>query len=463
MSKFETIVAPVTPCINSPVAIVRVSGPYSYNLAFKICGLSLVPRAATFCSFKNSESKVFDSGIAIFFKSPSSFTGEDIVEFHCHGGLGVLDILIETCLDQNNVINPIRLALPGEFSKRAFLNNKISLLEAEAIANVINSSSIQEVLALKNSVSNDFEFMLNNLSAMLLNCRAELEARIDFVEDNLGDLEVELLMQNVMEIKSIITKCILFAENGNNLKSLGKVVLIGATNVGKSSLLNYLSMKDSAIVSNTEGTTRDVIRETVNIGNQLQIRVSDTAGVRFTSSDVEREGVRRTWREINDANCLLFLCDLSSKSRASELALRDEVVKRIKNKNVRLITIFNKLDKVNKNDVEDILSNIEGSYFAISVKSGEGMDALRSELRNIFSRQDLVDFRECLIVSKRVTLNLSNILNFVIDALKNIEFRKFDLCAEDLKNAQTMVNSIMGKDVSDDLLETIFSKFCIGK
>ena len=463
MSKLETIVAPVTPCINSPVAIVRASGPFSYNLASNICGLSLVPRVATLCSFKTNASKVFDSGIAIFFKSPSSFTGEDIVEFHCHGGLGVLDILIETCLNQNNSINPIRLALPGEFSKRAFLNNKISLLEAEAIASIINTSSADEVLALKNSVSSDFESMLIDLSAMMLKCRAELEAKIDFVEDNLGDLEIELLLENVNKIKTIVSNCMLFVENGNNLKSLGKVVIVGATNAGKSSLLNYLSMKESAIVSNSKGTTRDVIRETVNIGDQLQIRISDTAGVRSTNNDVEKEGVRRTWNEINDANCLLYVCDLSSKSRAFELELRKKVIDKIKNKNIHLITIFNKLDKVNANDLRNALSEVEGTYFTISLKSGEGLDDLRDELKKVFSKQHLLNYRECLIVSKRVTLGLSDVFISIVDALKNIKFRKFDLCAEDLKKAHTLVKNIIGNDASDELLDTIFSKFCIGK
>ncbi len=463
MSKFETIVAPVTPCINSPVAIVRVSGPFSYDLALKICGLNLAPRVATFCSFKTSKSRVFDSGIAIFFKSPSSFTGEDIVEFHCHGGLGVLDILIETCLSQNNLTNPVRLALPGEFSKRAFLNNKISLLEAESIASIINSSKAEEVLALKNSVSKDFENMLKDLSAMLLKCRAELEARIDFVEDNLGDIEVELLLKDVKKIKSIVSDCILFTENGNNLKSKGKVVLVGATNAGKSSLLNYLSMKNSAIVSNSKGTTRDVIRETVNIGNQLQICISDTAGVRLTNDDVEKEGVRRTWNEIDDANCLLFVCDLSSKSLTDELELRQEVVNKIKNKNINLITIFNKIDMVNVNDMQSVLFEIEGSYFTVSVKSGEGLDDLKDELKKVFSKQHLLNYRECLIVSKRVNLGLSDVFTSVLDALKNIDFKKFDLCAEDLKKAHSLVKNIIGNDVSDELLDTIFSKFCIGK
>ena len=463
MSKFETIVAPVTPCINSPVAIVRVSGPLSYDLALKICGLSLVPRTATFCSFKNIDSKVFDSGIAIFFKSPASFTGEDIVEFHCHGGLGVLDILIQTCLNQDNLENPIRLASPGEFSKRAFLNNKISLLEAESIANTINTSSAQEVLALKNSISKDFEVMLDNLSVMFLNCRAELESRIDFVEDNLGDLQVELLLSDVNKIKSTISNCMLFVENGNNLKSIGKVVLVGATNVGKSSLLNYFSMKDSAIVSSLKVTTRDVIRETINIGNRLQLSISDTAGVRLTTNDVEKEGVRRTWSEIDDANCLLYVCDISSRSVGSELALRQEVVQRIKNKNIQLITVFNKLDKASTTDISDALMNIQGSYFTVSVKSGEGLDDLKEELKNIFSKQHLVNYRECLIVSKRVTVGLGDVFSYVVDALKNINFKRFDLCAEDLKKAHNVLKNIIGKDVSDELLDSIFSKFCIGK
>ena len=463
MSKFETIVAPVTPCINSPVAIVRVSGPLSYDLALKICGLSLVPRTATFCSFKNIESEVFDSGIAIFFKSPASFTGEDIVEFHCHGGLGVLDILIQTCLNQDNLENPIRLALPGEFSKRAFLNNKISLLEAESIANTINTSSAQEVLALKNSISKDFEAMLDDLSVMFLNCRAELESRIDFVEDNLGDLQVELLLSDVNKIKSTISNCMLFVENGNNLKSIGKVVLVGATNVGKSSLLNYFSMKDSAIVSSLKGTTRDVIRETINIGNRLQLSISDTAGVRLTTNDVEKEGVRRTWSEIDDANCLLYVCDISSRSVGSELALRQEVVQRIKNKNIQLITVFNKLDKASTTDISDALMNIQGSYFTVSVKSGEGLDDLKEELKNIFSKQHLVNYRECLIVSKRVTIGLGDVFSYVVHALKNINFKRFDLCAEDLKKAHNVLKNIIGKDVSDELLDSIFSKFCIGK
>ena len=463
MSKFETIIAPITPCINSPVAIVRASGPFSYELAFKICGLNLTPRVATFCSFKTSKLKKFDTGLAIFFKAPSSFTGEDVVEFHCHGGLGVLDVLIQTCLSQNNLDNPIRLALPGEFSKRAFLNDKISLIQAEAIANIINTSSAQEVLALKNSVSNEFEKMLEELSSMLLKCRAELESRIDFVEDNLGDLEVELLLKDVKSIKLTVSNILLFIENGDNLKSLPKVVLAGASNVGKSSLLNFFSMKDSAIVSNTQGTTRDVIRETVNISNQLQVKLSDTAGVRLTVNDVEKEGVNRTWSEIDDANCLLFLCDLSSKSLANELALRDEVVKRIKNKNIHLITVFNKLDMVNEEDVKSTFSNIKGSCFNVSVKTGKGLNELKDELKKVFSKQNLINYRECLIVSKRVSVSLGDVLGYLMEAIKNIDFKQFDLCAEDLKKAHSLVKSIIGSEIPDELLDTIFAKFCIGK
>jgi tRNA modification GTPase len=462
MLKFETIVAPVTPYLNSPVGIVRLSGPSSLTIALKICGSVLVPRVATYSIFSSQDSVEFDRGIVLYFKGPHSFTGEDVIEFQCHGGLGVIDLLIDTCLNFNSPNCLIRLASPGEFSKRAFLNSKINLIEAEAIADIINASTMETVKAINNSLSGRFGSLLDELSDLLLAVRAGLEAKIDFVEDNLGALEVDLLLANVRNVKDKLSNCLAFSRNGNTLQNIGKLVLLGSTNVGKSSLLNSFSLKDSSIVSKYRGTTRDVVREFINVDN-TKIQVSDTAGIRETSNDVEKEGVRRTWLEVEDSSCLLFVCDISSKSIDDDLLFREEVLAKIKNQNKHLITVVNKIDKIK--DKESIIkdSKFDNSCFFISAKTGEGLNELKQEISKIFSNHDLVNYSECLVVTKRVELNLKECFLNVDKALDNIFFKKFDLCAEDLKKAHFSIKEIIGEDVSDELLDKIFSTFCIGK
>ncbi len=460
MLKFETIVAPVTPSINSPVGIVRVSGPLSKSLALKICGLDLVPRFATYCPFKTIQGDDFDMGIAIFFKGPNSFTGEDVVEFQCHGGLGVVDLLVKTCLEYKANDGKTRLAEPGEYSKRAYLNDRIDLIEAEAIADMINASTANEVKVINKSLSGNFGVILKEISERILSVRAELEARIDFVEDNLGNIEINLLKKNIDFINSQIANCIDFSKNGKDLLATGKVALIGPSNVGKSSLLNYFSMKDSAIVSNAEGTTRDVIREIVKIENHTKLQFSDTAGIRNSFEEVEKEGIKRSWMEIEKANCLLFICDASSKSLKEELELRDKVSKFVDKKGKTLITVFNKIDKIGSNDFVNELSN---QGFTTSVKTGKGLCELKNELRKIFTKKNFGNSLDCLIVSERIELNLKDSEKHILEAIKKIKFKQFDLCAEDLKQAHSSIKKIIGFDNSDDLLDKIFSSFCIGK
>lgn len=463
MSKFDTVVAPLTPSFNSPVGIVRISGPSSVEISSIITGKILIPRYATFCTFKTLDKFEFDRGIAIYFKSPNSFTGEDVVEFQCHGGLGVIDLLIESCLNFKASFGTTRLAAPGEFSKRAFLNNRINLIEAEAIADIICASSTDAVKAINNSLSGKFGSLIRDLSNDVLVVRADLEAKIDFVEDNLGVLEISTILKNVNLIRCSILSCLNFAENGKKISLVPKVALVGPTNVGKSSILNYFSNNDSAIVSDSKGTTRDVIREIIRIDDQLSIQVSDTAGIRDTSESVEAEGVKRSWSEIEAANCLIFISDYSSDSLDQDLILRDEVLNKIKDKNKLLITVFNKVDKIPKSELKSKPKSIKGECFFVSAKSGEGLLELKQKLKSLFSKQDLINHTECLIISKRIEVDLKESLFHINNSLENIKLKQFDLCAEDLKQAHFSIKRIEGREVSDDLLDKIFSSFCIGK
>ena len=463
MSKFETIVAPVTPCFNSPVGIVRVSGPLSIGVASKICAIDLIPRYASYCVFKTLNSVEFDRGIVIFFKGPNSFTGEDVIEFHCHGGLGVIDILIEACLNYETSNGSIRLAQPGEFSKRAFLNNKINLIEAEAIAEMINASTSDAVKAINNSLSGNFGVMLDRLFDMILSVRAELEAKIDFVEDNLGPIEIKLFFKNLQEIKLLICKCLEFAENGKQLNFIGKIVLLGTTNVGKSSILNFFSMKDSAIVSTYKGTTRDVVREVIKIDDQIKLQICDTAGIRETYDEVEREGVKRAWNEIEDADCLLYVCDITNGFLEEQISIRNKVKNKINRENINFITVFNKIDKLEEDYLEDYANKLQNFDFLISAKTGEGFDCLKKELIKIFSNQKVLNFKESFIVSKRIESNLADSLINIERAISNIHKNQLDLCAEDLKNTHVAIKAITGEDLPDDILDRIFSTFCIGK
>lgn len=441
----ETIVALATPPGRGGVAIIRVSGPNVLSIIENIIGKVPTPRYAHFANFKDSRGVAIDQGLSVFFKAPFSFTGEDVLELHCHGGPAIIDILIQRILSLGT-----RLAKPGEFSERAFLNNKIDLIQAEAIADLIAASSEQAVRSAFRSLQGEFSKKINHLVERVIKLRMYIEAAIDFVEeevDFLADNQIIISLTNLLnEIEMIKSS----AKQGQLLQEGITAVIAGKPNAGKSSLLNQLCGKDSAIVTDIAGTTRDLLREHIVIDG-MPIHVIDTAGLRHSEDIVEQEGVRRAYSEIEKADIILFVIDTSE-------AIIPDLEKFIKKTpaHATIITIRNKIDLLHENpqQVEHTIS--------LSAKHGLGIDLLKNHIKKIVGYQST---QEGIFSARQRHLDaLTRAENFIQSGRLQLEkYKAGELLAEELRQAQLALNEMTGEFTSDDLLGRIFASFCIGK
>ncbi len=450
--KQTTIAAVATPPGKGGVAIIRISGPLCQFIAETILCKKIKPRYAHYLSFFDNSTQIIDQGIAIYFNSPNSFTGEDVLELQGHGGPIIMDMLLEAVLNCGAV-----LAKPGEFSERAFHNDKLDLAQAEAIADLIDSGSREAAKSALRSLSGDFSIKVHELLEKLIYLRIYVEAAIDFPEEEIDFLNDSKVTKQTDEITNFLNKLLKMAEQGCLLKEGMKVVIAGKPNAGKSSLLNALAGKESAIVTDVEGTTRDVLTEQINIDG-LPLHIVDTAGLRDAKDQVEKIGVERAAKEIESADRILLMVDVSDHQKLDiEKEIRRFIDPKLELPPITLIK--NKVDLINQ---KPRIEEADISTIFLSASKGDGIELLKQHLKSVvgFKASESGTF-----MARRRHINaLKNAETHINEGFYQLKaFSAGELLAEELKLAQDYLNEITGEFTSDDLLGKIFTSFCIGK
>lgn len=445
----DTIAAVATPPGRGGVGIIRVSGPKAREVAETLLGGCPAPRQATYLPFYDSDNATIDQGIAIFFKEPFSFTGEDVLELQGHGGPVVLDMLL-SCVVKLGV----RLAQPGEFSQRAFLNDKLDLAQAEAIADLIDSSSVEAARSALRSLQGEFSAHIQTLVEALIRLRIYVEAAIDFPEEEVDFLADSAITEQLQEIMANLKNILAQAQQGCLLREGMNVVIAGQPNAGKSSLLNRLAQRELAIVTDIAGTTRDTLRHELSIDG-LPIHIIDTAGLRESSDAVEKIGIQRAWREIEQADRILLLVNNSDGITAADQA----IIERLPN-TIAVTVIRNKIDL--SNGSASISDGALGKEIALSAKTGSGLELLTQHLKECVGYQSAGE--GSFMARRRHVDALQRGVDLVLHGQQQLLLHQAgELLAEDLRQAQDVLNEITGEFSSDDLLGKIFSSFCIGK
>ncbi|AQW58119.1 tRNA uridine-5-carboxymethylaminomethyl(34) synthesis GTPase MnmE [Vibrio owensii] len=450
----DTIVAQATAPGRGGVGIIRVSGPKANQVALEVTGKTLKPRYAEYLPFQAEDGTVLDQGIALYFPNPHSFTGEDVLELQGHGGPVVMDMLIKRILG----IDGVRAARPGEFSERAFLNDKMDLTQAEAIADLIDASSEEAAKSALQSLQGQFSQRIQTLVESLIHLRIYVEAAIDFPEeeiDFLADGKVSGDLQTIIDNLDAVRK---EANQGAIMREGMKVVIAGRPNAGKSSLLNALSGKESAIVTDIAGTTRDVLREHIHIDG-MPLHIIDTAGLRDASDEVEKIGIERAWDEIAQADRVLFMVDGTTTDATDPKDIWPDFVDRLPN-SIGMTVIRNKADQTGED--MGICHVNDPTLIRLSAKTGAGVDALRTHLKECmgFSGNTEGGF----MARRRHLDALERAAQHLQIGQEQLEgYMAGEILAEELRITQQHLNEITGEFSSDDLLGRIFSSFCIGK
>jgi tRNA modification GTPase len=450
----DTIVAQATAPGRGGVGIIRVSGKQAKQVAQTLLGKVPPARRADYCAFVDSDQQVIDQGIALYFAGPNSFTGEDVLELQGHGGPVILDMLIKQIL----IIDGIRMAKPGEFSERAFLNDKIDLTQAEAIADLIDSTSEQAARSAMHSLQGQFSAKVNDLVEEVIHLRMYVEAAIDFPEEEIDFLSDGKVSKDLQTIIDNLHGVLNEARQGSIIREGMRVVIAGRPNAGKSSLLNALAGKDAAIVTDIAGTTRDVLTEHIHIDG-MPLHIIDTAGLRENAETVERIGIERAWKEIEQADIILFMVDATTTTANEPHEIWPDFIDKLP-KNAKLTVIRNKAD-LSGEDVNQFEDN-HHPVISLAAKSGEGVDLLRNHLKQFMGYQGTT---EGGFMARRRHINaLDEGLAHILQGKEQLELNNAgELLAEDLRQAQQQLNEITGEFTSDDLLGKIFSSFCIGK
>ncbi|WP_305909824.1 tRNA uridine-5-carboxymethylaminomethyl(34) synthesis GTPase MnmE [Methylomarinum sp. Ch1-1] len=441
----DTIAAIATPPGNGGVGIVRISGPAVQSIAGQLSNKSLHPRYAIYSHFLDADHVVIDSGLMIYFPGPHSYTGEDTLELQGHGGSVVLDMLLRRVLSLG-----ARLANPGEFTERAFLNNKLDLAQAEAVADLIESSTEQSVRSAQKSMQGVFSDQIHQLVEELTELRVYVEAAIDFVDEEIDFLSDGLVESRISRLLEKVRTILKTAQQGRLLRDGMTVVLAGKPNAGKSSLLNALAGHEAAIVTDIAGTTRDVLKERIQIDG-MPLHIIDTAGLRDSDNVVEQEGVRRAHAEIEKADKILLLIDCREPE--------SESVIRTLPPGVDITKVYNKIDLLGIEP--EIVESEHGAQIYLSIRTGAGMELLREHLKKSVGYNDAAG--DVFIARRRHIEALNRGEQSIESALSQLEHRSGELVAEDLRQAQNSLSEITGEFTSDDLLGRIFSSFCIGK
>ena len=441
-----TIAAIATASGAGGIGVVRVSGHLSQSIATQILGQCPAPRYAAYLPFYDANQQLIDRGIAIYYQNPHSYTGEDVLELQAHGGTALMQILLARCIELG-----AQQAEPGEFTRRAYLNDKIDLAQAEAVADVINASTIEAARSAMRSLSGEFSNCINQVLAKLINLRMYVEACLDFPEEEIDFITqgnvAEKLKAIADELKLVFAK----AKQGSLLREGLHIVLVGQPNVGKSSLMNQLSGEEVAIVTPIAGTTRDAIKNVIQI-NGLPMHIIDTAGLRETNDEVEKIGIARTYQALENAQVALLLVDaahgISEKEKSILSCLPQEIDK---------IWVHNKIDTTK--ETAKIVEKAGETHIYLSAKTGAGVDLLKQHLLNIAGYQQNAE--GIFMARARHLEALKQVDAHLQLAQKNRH--QAELIAEELRLAQEALSSITGEFTPDDLLGEIFSKFCIGK
>ncbi|QAU33115.1 tRNA uridine-5-carboxymethylaminomethyl(34) synthesis GTPase MnmE [Janthinobacterium sp. 17J80-10] len=461
--KFDT--SPIAAIATAPgrggIGVVRISGKDLSTVVEAVCGQAtgaqLKPRHATYLNFLNADGSTIDQGLAIHFRAPHSYTGEDVLELQGHGGPVVLQMLLARCLEAGSGIG-VRLAEPGEFTYRAYLNDKLDLAQAEAVADLIDASTEAAAKSATQSLSGEFSRTINALVQKVIALRMLVEATLDFPEEEIDFLEKSNARGQLAAIRAVLEQVFSQASQGALLREGLNVVLAGQPNVGKSSLLNALAGADVAIVTPIAGTTRDKVTETIQIQG-IPLNIIDTAGIRElgqNGDEVERIGIQRTWAEVEKADVILHLLDAArGPTRADEA-----IVARFPD-NVPVIRVWNKIDLSGHKPAADVQPDATHVY--LSATDRTGVDLLRDELLRIAGWQQT---GESLYLARERHLIALKMARTHLDLAAEhaaTSDQALDLFAEELRLAQERLNSITGEFTPDDLLGVIFSRFCIGK
>jgi tRNA modification GTPase len=445
----DTIAAIATAPGRGGVGVIRISGSNLLPFAFALTGKTPKPRHATLADFRAADGAAVDSGILLFFPGPHSFTGEDVLELQGHGGPVVMQMLLARCLDLG-----ARLAEPGEFSRRAFLNGKLDLAQAEAVADLIDAATASAARSAVRSLQGEFSQAIHALTDELINLRMLVEATLDFPDEDIDFLKAADAFGRLERLQLKLAEIFDRAGQGKLLQAGLHVVLAGQPNVGKSSLLNRLAGDELAIVTPVAGTTRDALRSTIQIEG-IPLHIIDTAGLRETEDEVEKIGIERSWREIERADVVLLLVDARSGVGEADR----EILARLP-EGLKRVTVYNKIDL--SGAVAERHDEADGVAISLSAKANQGIELLRSELLRIAGWHPAEDV---FIARERHLRALAAAQEHIAaaDRVVRSERPALELFAEELRLAQRALGEITGEFSADDLLGVIFSRFCIGK
>jgi len=447
----DVIAAIATPPGRGGIGIVRVSGADLTGIVGGIVGRALAPRVATSARFRDAQGDTLDQGIALFFPAPSSYTGESVLELQGHGGPAVLALVLKRCLDLG-----ARLAEPGEFTKRAFLNDKIDLAQAEAVADLISATTAAGVRAATRSLVGEFSRAVHAMLDRLVELRIFIEATLDFPEEDVEFVRAANVAEKIECLRQDLEDLLGRSRHGLLLLEGLEVVLIGQPNVGKSSLLNQLVGEDRAIVTAVPGTTRDAVRSSVEVEG-IPLHIIDTAGLRETSDSVEQIGIARAWAEIERADLALLVTDARAPQHAGDTA----IVARLHPTLPRLV-VRNKIDLAG---VEARRTAVDGiAEIWLSAKTGRGVDLLRQAILEVAGAEE--NSHDAFLARERHVRALRAAREHLVLAATHLSPASapaLELCAEELRQAHDALGEITGAHTADDLLGAIFSRFCIGK
>lgn len=455
----HTIAAIGTALSNSGISIIRISGKDSLKIINKIfkTNSKLEPNSIVYGKIYDNDVHL-DNVLVSYFKAPKSFTGEDVCEINCHGGTEITKEILEVVLE-----NGATLAQPGEFSKRAFLNGKMDLSQAEAVINLINAKTKTSSRVAANQLDGNISNKIKELREELVELLAHIEVSIDYPEYDYEEVNndnvQELLDRKIAEINNIVATY----DQGRYIKEGINVAILGRPNVGKSSLLNALAKYEKAIVTDIPGTTRDIVEETINIGNVV-LNISDTAGIRDTNDIVEKIGVEKSIKILDEVDLVIYMLNVEEQIEKSDL----EILSKIKNKGLKLITVINKMDKVEKSIFNAFTNKLKQNQIknviSMSVINENGIEELKNKIEELFNTNDLDFNNELIITNERHKDLLKKSIKYMQDAKNELNNgNPIDIISIYVKKATSTLGEIIGTDVNVDVANKIFEKFCLGK